>query len=158
MLIMERRYDIHDLATAQVNAVRFAKKHPDLAEFHESRFRALALAFDIPDSAAQSDPGKDALESLAASSIRTLVGLHSPFSNFSRESWLSFTASLRTAPSATTSSVATASIRRVRGQTSSTTGDAPFRSLAQRLVHRTLKHRDPGRFYRGAPWLGSVHA
>jgi hypothetical protein len=79
---MERRYDIHDLATAHVNAVRFAKKHPDLADFHESRFRALALAFDIPDSAEQSDPGKDALESLAASSIRTLVGLHSPFSNF----------------------------------------------------------------------------
>jgi hypothetical protein len=79
---MEHRYDIHDLVTAQVNAVRFAKKHRDLAKFHESRFRALALAFGIHDTAELPEFGKDALESLAAASIRTLVGLGSPFSNF----------------------------------------------------------------------------
>jgi hypothetical protein len=79
---MERRYDIQDLAAAQVNAARFGKKHPDLAKFHTARFRALALAFGIHDSAELSEFGKDALESLAASSIRMLIGLHSPFSNF----------------------------------------------------------------------------
>ncbi len=79
---MERRYDIHDLAAAQVSAARFAKNHPDLAKFHKSRFGALALAFGIHDSAKLSEFGKDALESLAASSVRTLVELHSPFSSF----------------------------------------------------------------------------
>jgi hypothetical protein len=76
---MERQYDIHDLVTAQVNATRFAGKHPDLADFHSARYRALSLAFGFEDTA---ESGDRALETLAEAGIQASLGLHSPFSGF----------------------------------------------------------------------------
>jgi hypothetical protein len=78
---MEHGYDIHDLVTARMNAVRFAGKDPDLAKFHSKRYHALqfALTASLPFPA-----GTDAqaLEILARRCIESSASLESPFAGF----------------------------------------------------------------------------
>lgn len=44
---MGEKFDIIDLAKAQIAAARFAEKHVDLATFHSNRYMAIAKSFGI---------------------------------------------------------------------------------------------------------------
>lgn len=79
---MARQYTIKDLVDAQVDAARFASKHPDLAGFHSSRYRAMARAFGAGDPAGAERIDDTGLRSLERSAIDVLVGLDSPFYGF----------------------------------------------------------------------------
>lgn len=79
---MDQEYGIRDLALAHVHAARFADKHPDLASFHTRRLQAFSAAF-AAGAVGKVDPfDRDCLEGLAESTVRILVGLHSPFASY----------------------------------------------------------------------------
>lgn len=79
---MDREYTVNDLIEAKLLAVQFSGKHPDLDEFHSSRYRALAGSFGVDVSYGSTDVDRSGLSDLVAHAVDAYQNLRSPFSGY----------------------------------------------------------------------------